>query len=257
MARSLGIARSRLRRGLGGGGSAPVVVPDASYVSGFFMGANYATGAAASMTGSGAHTFFVAFISRTNTATGALMAKANSAAVTTGGWSFRKTLAGACEFRVRDGVGTKVAPSYSLVAGDVNKIVMLHGVIDITTGNVIRMYRQGVEVGSGTATSGAFTSSANDLGIGSRNGGNESIGSDCDIVGAGGTDAAMSGAQIAAHYAACVAANAVVAPTPGTTKRVWSAASYASPWLDSVASSSLTVTGTLTASTLSPTTWAT
>ena len=229
-----------------------------AYVSGFVTSTNYLNNAG--IAGTDAHTFYAALVHRTAGAGGTIFGRMSSAVMspTTAGWGIYKPTASTVAFGIRDSVGLKVSPSYTLVAGDVGKVLIFHGVIDVAN-SIIRLYRNGVEVGSGTAIVGSLVTSGNPMGLGSRNAGSASVGSDLDIAAAGAVDVVMSAAECAAHAAASIAANKVILPAVSyTTALNWSAEDYATPsWPDEVSASILTTTGTLSTGTLAPGNWAT
>lgn len=238
------------------GGGRPASLPALSYITGFTAATNYADGAG--VAGSDAHTFYVALIHRASTVGAVIAGKLTTVATTptTAGWSFSKSSAGVVAFNMRDGVGVKTTPTTTLGAGDVGDVMLLHGVVDVAN-NIVRLYKQGAQVGAGTATSGSFVASVNTMGVGSRNAGGVSVAGDADIVAFGAVDVVMSDAEIAAHYAAAVAAQKVSIPAVAyTVGNNWSAEDYAASWVAEIGGSALATTGTLSTGTIASPTWA-
>ena len=234
------------RRGVavtsGGGGPPPTLIG----VSGAVAGTNhYQSASSEGPPGGNAYTFWCLFWDRADAAvTQVICARSASSGATTG-WRFVIAAAGTVSFRVGTGSTGISSPTYTLGAADLSAWTVFHGVIDVA-GNALRLYRNGVQVGTGTALS-AYAAGATTTAAASRVNGGEPL-MRGEIGGMGAVDAVMSGAEIAAHYAAIVAAGKSVLPGVGTSTWNYDANDAAATWpyTGTGPNGTLTRTGTMT-----------
>jgi hypothetical protein len=239
-------------RGLGGGGGGGAAEPLLAFLSGFVATTNYVATATG---GSGSDAFSawcIVIVRAVPSANHILTGRTPGTVPSVSGWGFCVNSIAQVTFQVRDSVGAKASPAYTIVAGDVGKAIMFHGWFD-AAGTVVGMAKAGVSLGT-TPTVGSLVTGGTAHGIGGRNGGNVSVGSTFDIAGAGyNSDTVITAPEMAAHYADAVALARCPAPSMSGTIRNWDVASYAAPsWPDTVAAQVQTVTGTLTADSTPP-----
>lgn len=119
---------------------------------------------------------------------------------------------GTIDFTIATPSGNVSSPSYTFVGGDVGKDILFHGTYD---GSFVRLYRQGIEVGNGTAASGyiAPTHPAGHISLGAYNSSNRPY--NISLIGIGSSDTTVI-ADPLAHLNACKAAGNLIA-FPGCT----------------------------------------
>ena len=159
--------------------------------------------------------------------TGAVFGQAGSISPTTG-WVLGMPGSTTISMRVGNGSAVVASPAYTFGAADLNAWTVFHGVIDVA-GGFVRLYRNGVQVGTGTAITAFAPASGVRTGIGCRHGGGNPFTRGA-IGGAGAVDVVMTGAEIATHYAAIVAAGASVLPGVGTNTWNYATANAGPTW---------------------------
>lgn len=249
------VAYRSSRRGSARGGG-PVGPTSLVGVSGAVAATNYYQ----SVSGEGppggdAYTFWVLLWDRADASSTHVVAARSTSSGGTQGWRFVVSSAGAITFRVGNGSASVLSPAYTLGAADLSAWTVFHGVIDVS-GGFLRLYRNGVQVGSGTALA-AYSPQATNTAIASRNNGGEPL-TRGEVGGMGAVDAVMSGAEIAAHYASIVAAGRSVLPGVGSNTWNYDSNDAAATWpyTGTGANGTLTRTGTMTLTTR-PLTWST
>jgi hypothetical protein len=127
------------------------------------------------------------------------------------GWTFCIQGSGDTFFRIGpDGVNPVIdTPSYTLTSANENCLTVFHGVIDVLNSS-ISLYRNGNLEGSQVTVSYAPTSSRISIGV-FPNGLDYPL-TQGGFCGGGAIDAAMTPAEISAHYAAMVVAGGSVVP---------------------------------------------
>lgn len=158
-----------------------------------------------------------------------------------GGWLLQK-LTTNIQLRVVLASGTLTSsPTYTVVASDVDKLMTVCGTYDGTT---IRLYIDGVEIGSGTATTGGYTPYVSFMYIGSWE--NNSIPlTTGTIAGMGGGDTVPTLANIAAWHAATKAARAIVDMPGAGGDHLWPVVNV-SPVADTIGADPVSLVGGVT-----------
>ncbi len=125
------------------------------------------------------------------------------------GWRFQTTGTNtALNFACASGAGTYVAASaYTLAGGDIDKPMYVCG---CHTGSALRLWVNGARVGSDVAISGYTFALSEAPGIGNRPSDNLNARQQLGVGGFGYGMGIPDDVQVAAHYAACVAAGDVV-----------------------------------------------
>lgn len=173
-----------------------------------------------------------------------------------GGYAIDLSAGSVRAYMVDGSAGTVIAPTYTVLAGDVGKVQLALAVHD---GTKVRLYNQRVEVGAGSAITGytaATTTQQSELG----ERGNPGVGnalSNGTLFGGGAFTGAPSLAQIQAFFDAVKTGAGI--PTTiggGTMTHVWRGAAFVPASLaDKVGSDAMSRVGSPTAVTLTNPTW--